>query len=61
MPLYEYECQGCGERYDRLCNMADADKPKTCPKCDASDSKRRISGGHFELKGGGWYKDGYQK
>jgi putative FmdB family regulatory protein len=61
MALYEYECLACGERFERLCPIRDADVPKSCPKCSAAQSKRRISGGHFELKGGGWYKDGYQK
>jgi len=61
MPIYEYECEACGERFDRLRRMADADAPVSCPKCAAEQSKRRISGGNFELKGGGWFKDGYQK
>jgi predicted nucleic acid-binding Zn ribbon protein len=41
--------------------MAEADEPVACPKCESSQSKRRIAGGHFELKGGGWFKDGYHK
>jgi putative FmdB family regulatory protein len=61
MPIYEYECLSCHHRYDCLCHILDADKPKTCPQCDSEQSKRRIAGGHFELKGSGWYKDGYAK
>ncbi len=61
MPIYAYECLACGERFDRLRRMAEADEPVACPKCEASQSKRRIAGGHFELKGGGWFKDGYHK
>jgi putative FmdB family regulatory protein len=61
VPLYEYECLACGERCERLRRMADADAQVSCPKCASEQSKRRISGGNFELKGGGWFKDGYQK
>ena len=61
MPIYEYECAKCEHRYDVLCRITQANEPKTCPQCASSQSKRRIAGGHFELKGGGWYKDGYAK
>jgi putative FmdB family regulatory protein len=61
MPIYEYECQTCQHRYDKLLRIAEADNPQECPQCRSSESKRRITGGHFELKGGGWYADGYSK
>jgi len=61
MPIYEYECQSCQNRYDIMCRITEADTAKSCPKCASVESKRRISGGHFELKGGGWYKDGYSR
>ncbi len=33
MPVYEYECEQCGVRFERLQRMADA--PLThCPECD---------------------------
>ncbi len=61
MPIYEYECENCQHRYDVMCRMSEADNKKICPTCSSNQSKRRIAGGHFELKGGGWYKDGYSK
>lgn len=61
MPIYEYACPVCSERFDRMLRLADRDAPQACPKCAASPAQRRVAGGHFELKGGGWYKDGYQK
>lgn len=61
MPIYEYECATCLNRFDVMCRMSEADEKKTCPKCASDRSKRRIAGGHFELKGSGWYKDGYSK
>jgi predicted nucleic acid-binding Zn ribbon protein len=31
-----------------------------CPKCTGTDIQRLITGGNgFQLKGGGWFADGY--
>jgi len=32
-----------------------------CPSCQGGQVKKRISQTAFQLKGGGWYKDGYAK
>jgi putative FmdB family regulatory protein len=61
MPVYEFSCPACSERFDRMLRLANRDEPQSCPKCAASPATRRVAGGHFELKGGGWYKDGYHK
>lgn len=61
MPIYEYECQFCRNRFELLRRMTEADLLTVCPKCENNDCQRRVAGGHFELKGGGWYKDGYAK
>jgi len=59
MPLYEYECEKCGERFEYQQPMSEA--PKTvCEKCGGR-IERVISAGGFILKGGGWYKDLYSK
>ncbi|HZS38142.1 MAG TPA: zinc ribbon domain-containing protein [Polyangia bacterium] len=57
MPLYEYECEKCGERFEYQQPMSEA--PKTvCEKCGGR-IERVISAGGFILKGGGWYSDLY--
>lgn len=57
MPVYEYECLGCGERFEELQGIKD--KPlKSCKFCGGT-IKRLISQSSFALKGGGWYQDGY--
>jgi putative FmdB family regulatory protein len=61
MPIYEYECENCQHRYDVRCRITEADEKKICPACSSEQSKRRISRVNFELRGGGWYKDGYSK
>jgi len=57
MPIYEYECQGCLDKFQKLMKIKDP-KP-SCPSCDHEDVTKQISVGSFVLKGSGWYKDGY--
>jgi putative FmdB family regulatory protein len=57
MPLYEYECQGCGQRTETLQRMAEA--PLTvCPEC-GGPLKKLVSRGGFAFKGSGWYVTDY--
>ena len=55
MPVYEFECS-CGEILEELTKMGT--ESVTCPKC-GNNAKKIISTCSFELKGGGWYADGY--
>ncbi|MGC9360611.1 MAG: FmdB family zinc ribbon protein [Anaerolineae bacterium] len=50
MPIYEYRCQDCGQRYDRRRPYADADAPAPCPACDSTRSQRMLS--RFACTGG---------
>lgn len=66
MPLYEYKCPECGDVVEHL--QGYDDPAPNCEKgCENKDTKkpiktkRLISQTSFQLKGGGWYKDGYQK
>ena len=57
MPVYEYECRECEKVFEIQQKMADA--PLTvCPDCTGPVTKL-ISMNSFQLKGGGWYADGY--
>ena len=57
MPIYEFQCDRCGEKFDKL--MSFKDPVPACPSCDASDVRKRVTAAGFVLKGGGWYKDHY--
>jgi putative FmdB family regulatory protein len=57
MPIYEYECPACGERFELLVKL-DAPMP-VCPKCASTEVRKRVSAAAFMLKGSGWYKDHY--
>lgn len=57
MPMYEYQCEACGDRFELRQKFSDA--PVTdCPKC-GGQVKKLISSTAFALKGGGWYAEGY--
>ena len=55
MPVYEFECE-CGNSFEELVKMGT--KEIKCPECDRK-AKKIMSLCAFELKGGGWYADGY--
>ncbi|AJE03966.1 FmdB family zinc ribbon protein [Geobacter pickeringii] len=57
MPLYEYQCTQCDNRFELRQKFSD--EPATeCPSCGGAVQKL-ISQSGFALKGGGWYAEGY--
>ena len=57
MPLYEYECEACGHRFEAIQKFSDA--PLTaCPKC-AGTLRKLIASPAFQFKGSGWYITDY--
>jgi putative FmdB family regulatory protein len=57
MPVYEYECKECEKVFEVQQRIAD-EPLKQCPDCDGV-VKKLMSMSSFQLKGGGWYADGY--
>ncbi len=43
MPLYEYRCPECGDRFEQLRRMQDADQPVECPQCHSKRPERQLS------------------
>jgi putative FmdB family regulatory protein len=41
MPLYEFECHGCGTRFERL--VRGPESSTTCPSCNSSEIERLLS------------------
>jgi len=42
MPIYEYRCEACGERYEEY--LATSDKPApACPSCKSPKVERLLS------------------
>ena len=57
MPIYEYRCKSCGHTLEVIQKFND--KPlKKCIECSGALEKL-ISRSAFQLKGGGWYNEGY--
>jgi putative FmdB family regulatory protein len=57
MPIYEYRCTSCGHTLEVIQKFDD--KPlKKCTECSGALEKL-ISRSAFQLKGGGWYSEGY--
>ncbi|MEZ4669229.1 MAG: zinc ribbon domain-containing protein [Anaerolineae bacterium] len=48
MPLYEYDCPGCGRMFDKLVSIAKADSAE-CPHCGNTHPKRRLA--RISIKG----------
>lgn len=54
MPIYEYLCESCGNRYEKQESFSAKAKQK-CPKC-AKTANRVIFAPPVVFKGGGFYK-----
>jgi len=57
MPIYEYECPVCEKVIEMQQRISD-DPLDACPDCQGP-VKKLVSVSSFQLKGGGWYADGY--
>lgn len=43
MPIYEYECEKCDEKFELRRGMNDSDAEVKCPKCGAERPRRVFS------------------
>ncbi len=57
MPIYEYNCLACSKDHE-IIQKVNEPLLAICPTCGGKLEKKLSLGG-FQLKGGGWYKDGY--
>ncbi|MEW6670077.1 MAG: zinc ribbon domain-containing protein [Thermodesulfobacteriota bacterium] len=46
MPVYEYECESCGQQFEYMIFTSSDPEPQ-CPKCAAGKVKRMISSGNL--------------
>ena len=59
MPLYEYECDDCGHRFERIRKFSDPPLT-TCPECDGP-IRKLLSPPAIQFKGTGWYVTDYAR
>jgi putative FmdB family regulatory protein len=59
MPLYEYQCNKCGHRFEKIQKFSDK-MVKKCPEC-GGPVEQMISAPAVQFKGSGWYVTDYAK
>ena len=59
MPIYEYQCNKCGEVFEAFQRIND--KPLSHCKFCKGPVEKLISQSSFQLKGGGWYLTDYAR
>lgn len=58
MPLYEYECDACGKRFEVIQKFSDT-SVDTCTACGKGPVRRLPSSPAIQFKGTGWYITDY--
>ncbi|HEY8343715.1 MAG TPA: zinc ribbon domain-containing protein [Bacillota bacterium] len=48
MPIYEFVCQNCGQKFEELCRLGTDQVP--CPACQSGETTRLISVCGFAVK-----------
>lgn len=43
MPVYEFRCEKCGEKYEALCRMGEGASSQVCPNCGSKEVKKLFS------------------
>ncbi len=59
MPIYEYKCNSCGHKFDKLQKLNDP-AFTDCPDCSESELVKLVSAAGFRLKGSGWYETDFK-
>ena len=60
MPLYEYECESCGKRFERIQKFSDP-PADVCPHCGQGPVRKLLSSPAIQFKGSGFYITDYAK
>ena len=59
MPLYEYQCESCGRRFEEMQRVGDPPL-ETCAECGGK-LRKLLSAPAFQFKGSGWYVTDYAR
>lgn len=43
MPIYEYRCQDCGEKFEKLVRSSTDQTELTCPNCGGKQAEKLMS------------------
>jgi putative FmdB family regulatory protein len=50
MPIYEYRCESCSEKFELLTRFAERDTAQACPACESTRTRVLVSS--FAVAGG---------
>lgn len=59
MPIFQYHCTSCDHSEEVL--QKHADPAPACASCGKHALERVLAPAVFQLKGDGWFKDGYAR
>jgi putative FmdB family regulatory protein len=51
VPIYEYRCESCSEKFEVLTRFAERDKSMPCPACESTKTRVQVSS--FAFAGAG--------
>ena len=60
MPLYEYQCDTCGQRFEKIQKFSDP-PADICAHCGKGPVHRLLSSPAIQFKGSGWYITDYSQ
>jgi len=60
MPLYEYECDACGRRFELIQRFSDR-LAERCSLCGSGPVRKLFSSPAIQFKGSGWYITDYAR
>ena len=60
MPLYEYQCESCQKRFERIQKFSDP-PVDVCPHCGKGPVRKLLSSPAIQFKGSGFYITDYAK
>jgi len=60
MPIYEFQCQACGNEIEVLQKVSDP-HITDCEACGKSEMKKKVTAAAFRLSGAGWYETDFKE
>jgi len=60
MPLYEYECEACGKRFEKIMKFSDPPL-EVCQHCGKGPIRKLFSSPAIQFKGSGFYITDYAR
>ena len=60
MPIYEFQCNDCGIRFEKILSLSESSKNIECNCPKKAPSKKVVSAPSFRLGGKGWYETDFK-